>query len=80
MVLLRQYMSVSHLCSGCASGQEAGDEDHQPYGRHARPEDHESQLGRLNPDKKISIFPQLTRRSILGSDCIDSYFDALSAL
>ena len=32
------------------------------------------------PRSPIAKIISLTRRSIIGSDCIDSYFDALSAL
>ena len=35
-------------------------------------------LPRLWAERFQSILLQLTRRSILGSDCIDSYFDALT--
>ena len=52
---LRQYVTDSHLHSGGASGQEAGDEDHQPDGGHAGPEDHEGQLCRLDPDHNIEL-------------------------
>ena len=43
-------VSVSHLHPGSSSGQEAGDQDHQPYGGHAGPEDHEGQLCGLHPE------------------------------